>query len=159
KGVRQAGVIDDGATREGKRAIDTAPRAVVQARVAARDTPEGVKAGQIGACPGLAVVGGARVARGGHARLEGAGTGKRNSGPRAEWLANLLIGAGDQDTSQGVAGDGRLVLLVLWECQVVILVFEKIAGERRSVRRGSSPLRGEGADEQRRSRALATRSD
>ena len=134
--VGQAAVVDDDAAGEAERAVGAAPRAVVQAGVASRDPANAAETRQEAAAPRLAVIGRAVVGRDWHAGREGAGAGEWDSGAGAEWLLYLVVGPGDQDARERVAGDGRLVLLVLREGQAVVLIHQEVACDRWGVHDG-----------------------
>src|SRR5205807_381796 len=71
---------------------------------------------------------------------EGARAGERGGCARAERLLKLVIGPGDQYARLWVAGDGRFVLLVLRERQVMVLIYQEVACNGRSCRGGADPV-------------------
>src|SRR5207248_8758275 len=133
-----ARVVDDGPAAVAERAVGALAWSVVQTRIAAGRAAG--RAGQDATGPVLPV-GRAVVAGDPHASLEGTGAGAWHGGPGAGRLLNLIVGTGNQSAGDGIPGDGRFVLLIARESQVVVLINEAVAGNRGPGWRG-----GQGGD-------------
>src|SRR5207245_3072574 len=139
--VAQARVVDDRAAGEAEAAVGALARAEVEAGIAARGPADGLEARERAPGPGLPLVRRAVEERDRHSQHEGARAGQRDRRPGAERLRDLVVRAGYQDPGEGVARDGGLVLLVLWEELTVIEVDQEVARHSGALR-GSQKARG-----------------